>query len=166
MHYPTHFHFTRNEFWRDLAILLAILAWLLVLTAKAEIPKKIALLNRDAVVLAWYNSPQWAEVLRTKHTEQAAAERQGDMAKAQQLKTWAAESQKRAHQQMFEGAPIDDILLQLKPCLDEIKASGDYSEIVLVGKDTPQTATDVTEQVLVYLKATERTRKMIVNLKK
>jgi G:T/U-mismatch repair DNA glycosylase len=162
MHYHQPFHLPRNEFWRDIAILLAILAWLLILTAKAESPKKIAILNRDAVVLAWYNSPQWAAVLRAKRAEQSAAEQQGNTAKVQQLKNWGNESQQRAHQQMFQGAPIDDILAQLKPCLDEIKSSGGYEEIVLADK----VGTDVTEQVLVYLKATERTRKMIADLKR
>ena len=126
----------------------------------AEPASKVGVLDKRALVVAYYRSPQFAQLLREKHEAMRAAKAAGDTAKAEALEKWGQSSQDLAHRQLEGKARIDNILDELRPRFAEVAARAGVQEIVTEAKPG-QTRVDVTEQFLEILKADEKTRKVI-----
>ena len=124
--------------------------------------------DKQAVVVAFYRSPQWAEINKAKVAELDAARRANDTAKVQDLEAWGNAHQDQAHHQLAGEAPITSILEALAPGLPEIARRAGVSLIapdLAFADPTVQTA-DVTDLVMAYLKADSRTLSIVNDLKK
>jgi hypothetical protein len=71
---------------------------------------RVGTFNRQAVVVAYYRSPQWAATLKEKQQELAEAKRANDHVKIQQLNAWGEQAQELAHEQLAGEAPITNIM--------------------------------------------------------
>ena len=136
------------------------------LAAQAQ-PVRIGTFNRQALVVAYYRSPQWAEILKTKKAERDTATRAGDSAKAKALEAWGQNSQELAHRQLAGEAPITSIVEALAPALPEIARKANVAAIAV---DLPYAApavetVDVTALLLDWLQANEATRNVIRELR-
>jgi Skp family chaperone for outer membrane proteins len=148
-------------------LIVLIPALLLTLASTRTLPEenRVGTFNRQAIVVAYYRSPQWADTLKQKRAALEEAKRANDAAKIKELNAWGGESQELAHRQLADGAPITNILEALKPTLDEIEKSEHLANIVPApAPDTKTPTVDVTPQLLDRLKADENTRKIIQDL--
>ncbi len=148
------------------AILLgcAFLAGAQLLTAQAA---RIGTFDRQAVALAYYRSPQWGEVLRQKRAELRAAQQAGDQKKVDELSDWFGQAQELAHSQVFGKAPVDNILKEIAPAIENIRKAENLSAVVAApAPDSASQAVDVTPQLLDWLKADEKTRDLIRQMQK
>lgn len=126
----------------------------------AEPTSKVGVFDKRALVVAYYRSPQFASLLKEKRQAMEAAKAAGDTAKAASLEKWGQASQDLAHRQLAGSAPVDSILEALKPQLADLAARASVQEIVADAKPG-QSKVDVTEQLLELLKADDKTRKVI-----
>ena len=122
--------------------------------------------QKASVVVAFYRSPLWAETLKVKMAEMAAAKTANDTKKVQELNAWGKAQQETAHQQLAGEAPISNILEALAPGLPEIAKKARVSMIVadLPYADSSVQSIDVTEILLDWLKADQRTRTIVRGL--
>jgi hypothetical protein len=122
--------------------------------------------DKTAIVIAYYNSPQWQATIQEKHQEKDAATKANDTAKAKALEEWGQASQELAMQQLTGNAPIDNILEALQPAFKDIESSLHLGSIVASPSPDASAATvDVTAQLLDWLHADARTRKWISDAK-
>lgn len=126
--------------------------------------QKVGTFDKPSIVVAYYRSEMWANVLREARMEQQKAKDAGDAKRAAELEKWGRSSQELAHRQLTGKAPIDNILEALKPRFAEVAAAG-VSEILA---DPPKGAetVDVTDLLLDVLKADEKTRKIIGEMRR
>ena len=96
----------------------------------------------------------------------AAAKAANDTKKVQELDAWGNARQETAHQQLTGEAPITNILEALAPGLPEIAKKARVAMIVadLPYADSSVETVDVTEMLLDWLKADERTRTIVRGL--
>ena len=127
---------------------------------------RIGSFDKQSIVLGYYRSGMWAETLMAKRTELAEAKQNNDQAKIKELNGWGAASQDLAMKQLMGDAPIDNILVALKPAFEEIEKTDNLSKVVPASSDLKGPSVDVTGRLLDWLKADETTRKMILDLKK
>jgi hypothetical protein len=121
--------------------------------------------DRRAIVIAYYSSPQWAAILKQKHADLQAAQIAHDQKKMDELNAWGGQSQKMAEEQVFGSAPITNIVEALQPAFAEIEKSSNLSGIVEApASGVPAESVDVTDRLLDWLKASERTREIIRSL--
>ena len=126
---------------------------------------RLATFDEIAIALAYYRSPVWAEVLRTKQTEREAAERANDAAEIDALDAWGAQSLQRAEKQLALLAGLDNILDVLQPAFRDIERSANVSAVVPSGDAPPDAQTvDVTGTLLDRLAADQKTRDLIREL--
>ena len=99
--------------------------------------------------------------------EMARAKDLNDTKKAQELDAWGNAQQETAHQQLAGEAPITNILEALAPAWPEIAKKARVAMIVadLPYADSSVQSIDVTELLLDWLKADERTRTIVRGLK-
>lgn len=148
------------------AILLAI-AFLFCAVETASQTVRIGTFDRRTVALAYYRSPQWADLLQQKRAELAEAKRAGDTAKAEKLEAWGGQSQDLAMQQVFGNAPIDNVVAALAPAFTEIEKQENVSSVVPAPAAQPAAVqVDVTNRLLDWLHADEQTRKLISQMPK
>lgn len=128
---------------------------------------RVGTFQKASVVVAFYRSPLWAESLKVKMAEVAAAKTANNNKKVQELEAWGTAHQKTAHQQLTGEAPITNILEALAPGLPEIAKKARVSIIVadLPYADSSVQSIDVTEMLLDWLQADERTRSIVRGLK-
>lgn len=145
---------------------LTLFAFLSVLPLAAQ-PVRIGTIHKPSVVVAWYNSQTWAETVRAKRAEQAAARGANDSARVDELEKWGRTHQELAHKQLAGDAPIDDILAALRPALPEVARKANVAAIVPdVEYAGPGVETvDVTGQILDVLGSSEKTRKVVQELR-
>ena len=86
--------------------------------------------HKASIVVAFYRSPLWAESLKAKMAEMAAAKAANDTKKVQELDAWGKAQQETAHQQLAGEAPIANILEALAPGLPEIAKKARVAMIV------------------------------------
>lgn len=123
--------------------------------------------NRQAIIIAYYGSPQWAAILKQKHAELEAAQIAHDQQKIDELNAWGGQSQKTAEEQVFANAPITNIVEALEPAFAEIEKTNNLSGVVEApAKGAFPDSVDVTDRLLDWLKASEKTREVIRNLPK
>jgi hypothetical protein len=129
---------------------------------------RVGTFEKQAVVVAYYRSAEWSEAIKAKRAEMDAAKQAGNTQRAQELEKWGSGSQELAHQQLTGDAPIDNILTALAPAFPEIAKK---AQVALVAAEMPWAGpavvpVDVTEFILDYLKADEKTRTIIKQLPK
>jgi len=151
---------------RHLSILAAAIAIFAGSAAAQTI--RAGVFDKQAVVVAFYRSPQWAEVTKAKVAEQAAAKQANDTAKVQELEAWGTGHQELAHRQLSGEAPITNIVEALAPGLPEIARRAGVNLVVVdvAFADAAVQQVNVTEFVQEYLRADARTMSIIHNLPK
>lgn len=129
-------------------------------------PFRVGTFDNRAVALAFYNSDDWAGVLKAKLGERESAKKAGNDERVRELEKWGQEQQDLAHKQVFDSAPITNVLEYLAPAFADIARSAGVAVIVSGVQYTDSTVqkVDVTPQILDALKATARTREMIKRL--
>lgn len=143
------------------ACLLAVAA-LFSATSTAAQAARVGTFDRQAIALAYYRSPQWAEVLSQKRAELKAAQQANDEKKVDELKKWGGESQELAHRQVFGNEPIDNILSAIRPALEDICKSQNLATVIPApAPETAPGSVDVTAQLLDWLQADKKTRHLI-----
>ena len=145
-------------------------AGLIAALAVSEAPARtvrVGTFHKASIVVAFYRSPLWAESLKAKMAEMAAAKAANDTKKVQELDAWGNAGQETAHQQLAGEAPITNILEALAPAWPEIAKKARVAMIVadLPYADSSVQSIDVTEMLLDWLKADERTRTIVRGLK-
>ena len=127
---------------------------------------RVGTFQKASVVVAFYRSPLWAETLKVKMAEMATAKTAKDTKKVQELNAWGKAQQETAHQQLAGEAPISNILEALAPGLPEIAKKARVAMIVadLPHADGSVQSIDVTEILLDWLKADQRTRTIVRGL--
>jgi hypothetical protein len=130
--------------------------------------KKVGVFDSASIVVAYYSSPQWAEVLRAKSAERDEAKRANDMKKVRELESWGGERQEMAHRQLAGEAPIANIVQAIQPALAEVARKAGVPAIVsdLAWADPSVERVDVTDLLLDALSANERTRKTVSVLRR
>ncbi|HTX74687.1 MAG TPA: hypothetical protein VMD29_00685 [Terracidiphilus sp.] len=146
--------------WRT-AILLTC-ALLIGAKGAAAQTARVGTFDRQAIALAYYRSPLWAEVLHQKRMELKAAQQANDQQKVDELNKWGGESQELAHKQVFSpNEPIDNILTAIAPAIQDLCKSENLSKVVPAPAPDASQTVDVTAQLLDWLKADEKTREII-----
>jgi hypothetical protein len=142
-----------------------LIAALAVAQAPAQ-TVRVGTFHKASIVVAFYRSPLWAETLKAKMAEMAAAKAANDTKKVQELDVWGNAHQETAHQQLAGEAPITNILEALAPGFPEIAKKARVTMIVadLPYADRSVEKVDVTEMLLDWLKADERTRTIVRGL--
>ena len=123
---------------------------------------RVGTFDRQAIALAYYRSPLWAEVLHQKRMEMQAAKQANDQQKVNELDKWFGDAQELAHRQVFENAPIDNVLKAIAPAIQELCKTVSLSTVIPApAPDGASQTVDVTAQLLDWLKADEKTRDLI-----
>ncbi len=127
---------------------------------------KVGTFHKPSIVVAYYRSQLWADSLRPKMAELQEAKKANDTKKVQELESWGNTHQETAHQQLTGEAPITNILEALQPAWPEIARK---AQVPMIGADlqfadTTVETVDVTGLLLDWLKADERTRKIVLEL--
>jgi hypothetical protein len=136
--------------------------------AKAQTqPIRVGTFHKPSIVVAFYGSPLWADTLKAKRAELAAAKQSGDTEKAKAIDSFGSQSQDLAMRQVMGEAPIDNILEALYPAFAEIAQRTDVAMIVadLSYANASVQTVDVTQPLLIWLKANAKTLKTIQDLK-
>jgi hypothetical protein len=149
---------------------------LLILTAAVAVTAGLAsaeciragVFDKQAVVVAFYRSPQWAEVNKAKIAELDAAKKANDTVKVKTLQAWGTAHQELAHQQLTGEAPIGNILEALAPGLADIarRAGVNFIAADLAFADPAVNAFDVTDFLMAFLHADSRTLSLVHDLRK
>ena len=145
---------------------IVLIAALAVAPAPAQ-TVRVGTFHKASIVVAFYRSPLWAESLKAKMAAKAAAKAANDTKKVQELDAWGNARQETAHQQLAGEAPITNILEALAPAWPEIAKKARVAMIVadLPYADSSVQSIDVTEMLLDWLRADERTRSIVRGLK-
>ena len=145
---------------------IGLIAVLAVAQAPAQ-TVRVGTFHKPSIVVAFYRSPLWAVTLKAKTAEMALAKAANDTKKVQELDAWGNAQQETAHQQLAGQAPIANILEALAPAFPEIAKKARVTMIVadLPYADSSVQPVDVTEMLLDWLKADERTRTIVRGLK-
>ncbi len=145
-------------------LLMAPIVFLLATGTIAQ-SNSVGTFDRQSIVVAYYGSPQWAATLKEKRAELAQAKQSNDQAKVQELNGWGGQAQELAHEQLSGDAPITNVMDALQPAFAEIEKSANLTSIVpcpCANITAPKV--DVTPQLLDWLKADAKTRKIIEGL--
>jgi len=129
-------------------------------------PKRIGTFDKRSIVVGYYRSQLFGDILKAKCAEMAAAKKANDTAMVRELEPWFGAQQELAHRQLAGEAPIANILEALAPAFPEIEQKAQVTSIEAdppKGKDV-QTV-DVTDLLLDWLKADESTRKIVRDLR-
>ncbi len=126
---------------------------------------RVGTFHQPSVVVAYYRSPLWAQIMKAKMAEMEAAKKANQTSKVQELEAWGQSHQEQSHHQLSGEAPITNILEALKPAFPEIAAK---AQVAAIAADLPYTGTvqtvDVTGQILDWLQADENTRRIVKEL--
>jgi hypothetical protein len=148
-----------------LFILFAIFLVLSPLRSAAQ-TNRVGTFNRQAIALAYYRSPLFANDLAQHRAALADARRANDTEKIRTISAWLSQSQELAHTQVFENASIPNILEALKPAFDEIEKTQHLPSVVQAPAGNSAETVDVTPQLLDWLKADSQTRSLIQDMQK
>ena len=151
---------------RQLSVIAAAIAITAGLAGAQTI--RAGVFDKQSVVVAFYRSPQWADLIKVKAAELDAAKKANDTARGQELQGWGGAQQELAHHQLAGEAPIANIMEVLAPGLPEIARRAGVNLIAsdLAFADSAVQTVDVTEFLLAYLKADSRTHSIILDLQK
>lgn len=127
---------------------------------------RVGTFHKPSIVVAFYNSPMWSEVLKAKTAELQQAKAANDTKKAQELDAWGNGQQELAHRQLSGEAPITSILEALAPAFPDVART---AQVSLIAPDLPYAGPGVqvvavTDLLLDALKADEKVRKLARDL--
>ncbi len=133
----------------------------------AQTVVKVGTFDRTSIVVAFYDSPMWAALLKEKHAEQDKAKAAGDQKKVAELSKWGKTQQKLAHKQMAGNTPIDNILPTMKPMFAAVETQAHVTTIVPEGAriDKKMATVDVTDMLMEQLQADANTRQSAEQLR-
>ena len=135
--------------------------------AKPPGKARIGVYNSRAVALAYGRSEINQDVIKKLQAEAEKAKAAGDKERLAELNKEGGSRQNRLHSQVFGNAPIDDILETIKEALPEIQAKAGVQKIVAQDpRDPALEVVDVTALLVQHFKPTEKTLRMIEDLKK
>src|SRR5260370_31883001 len=124
---------------------------------------KVGTFHKPSIVVAYYRSQMWADLLKPKMAELAEAKKANDIKKAEELEKWGQAHQETAHQQLTGEAPIANILEALQHAFPDIARK---AQVEIIAADlqyagrTVQTV-DIPDLLLDSLKPYHRTRTTI-----
>lgn len=144
--------------------IVALAALAVSLASGQTVP--VGTFDKPSVVVAFYRSPQWAETVKAKQAELAAAKLANNTQKTKDLEAWGNSQQELAHRQLEGDAPITNILNALAPQLQDLAQK---AGVVLIAPDLPYAdstvrTVDVTGLLLDNLHADQRTRDIVRDL--
>ena len=146
--------------------IIAVALLIGTLTLQAE-TVRIGTFDQRAVALAFYRSDLWASTLRSKVAERNAAKQAGNTELVTSLEKWGKAQQELAHRQVFEGAPIPNVLEHLSPAFAEVAKDRHLAAIVsdlrYAAPSTQQV--DLTDAIVDWLKSSSQTRAMVKTLR-
>ena len=128
---------------------------------------RVGTFHQPSIVVAYYRSPQWAAVLNSKLAEREQAKKANDAKKVEELETWGKAHQEMSHRQLAGEAPITNILEALQPAFPEIAKS---VHVAAIAADLPYVdgtveKVDITDALLDWLKADDRTRSIVRDIR-
>lgn len=128
---------------------------------------KVGTFHEPSLVVAYYRSPQWAEISQAKISEMENAKKANDTKKVAEMRSWGQNHQELAHRQLAGEAPLTNILEAMAPAFEEIARKAGVARIVGSQQSQAQgvETVDVTDPLLDWLKADERTRKICAELR-
>jgi hypothetical protein len=128
---------------------------------------KVGTFDRTSIVMAFYDSPMWSAKIDAAMAERDKAKAAGDQKKVAELSKWGKDQQKLAHKQMMSNAPIDNILVTMKPMLTAVEAQAQVTTIVPEGARIEKSATkvDVTNLLMDELHSNAQTRQSALELR-
>jgi len=120
-----------------------------------------------AVAIAYAHSQFSREKLAPKMDELAKARAAKDTAKVNELETWGKDQQMRLHLQGFAGAPVDDLMAQVKEQIPAVAAAANVQSIGLRPDYTAPgvEVVDVTDDLVKLWSPDARTLKMIAGVR-
>ena len=129
---------------------------------------KVGTFNRTSLIVAFYSSPQWADVLKQKEIERQEAMKANDQEKVKEIEHWGGSAQEMAERQLAGATSIQNIVDLMRPIFPDIAAKAHVSMIVtgLAYADATVERVDVTDLLLDSLKASPRTRKELEEMRK
>ena len=147
--------------------LLSILIALLAASAAYGEPARVGVVDAPSIVVAYYRSPMWAEMLRSQTARLDEAKRVNDTRKVQELEAWGSAQQELAHKQLAGEVSIASLVPALQPLFADVARKARVAIIVadLPFSDGSLEKVDVTELLLGALQADERTRKAVRELR-
>ena len=148
-------------------IMLRLTAVALVATGAIAQTVRVGTFHKPSIVVAFYRSPMWSETMKAKIAEMEQARKVNDTKRAGELDTWGKTRQEIAHQQLTGEAPITNILEALAPSFPDIARQ---AQVSLVAADMPYSdptvqTVDITDLLLDWLKADDRTRSMVRDIR-
>jgi hypothetical protein len=129
---------------------------------------RIGVYDPRAVAIAYAGSPLFHDRLAANRKQYEAAKAANDQAKIKELTAWGQNQQIRLHLQGFAGAPVDDILADVKDELPPIAAADNVQSIGLRPDYTAPgvEVVDVTDDLVKLWSPNEKTLKIIASLVK
>jgi hypothetical protein len=128
---------------------------------------KIGTYDARAVAMAYAHSEANDKQLKEKMQELKDAEVKGDAKRVKELKAWGEAHQWLLHMQGFAGAPVEGILTKMK---DQLAATAKAAGVHVIARKTDFTddqveVVDVTDQVVKLFNPSEKTLKMVRELR-
>lgn len=131
---------------------------------------RVGVFDSRAVVIAFAGSDIHNKELKAKMVERDKAKAAGDDEKVAELEAWGKARQEKFHRQGFGTASVDDILIHIKKDLPEIAKAAGVDIIVskwdVVYKVKGAEVVDITDQIVMPFKPTEKTLKSVKSLMK
>jgi hypothetical protein len=164
-----------KQFLRAVALFSSILCMPAILVASrtpappaapAAQQARVGAFDKISIIIAFYHSPQWDAILQQKQDEKDAAVKAKNSSKVKELETWGVNRQELAMQQVLGAAPIDTILEVLQPAFKAIEKRLNLGSIVeYPGDDHASAMVDVTDQLMDWLKADDKTRRLASDMR-
>jgi hypothetical protein len=128
---------------------------------------RIGTYDARAVAVAYAHSEMNQKQVKEKMQELKDAEGREDAKRVKELKAWGESHQWLLHMQGFAGAPVENILAQMR---DEVASVATAAQVEVVARkvdyaDTGVEVVDITAQIVKLFKPTEKTLKMIRELR-
>ncbi len=134
--------------------------------------ERIGVYDSRAVAVAFAGTPMHEARLRSLRERREQAEKTGDAAGVAKIEAEGRELQRKAHQQAFSTAPVDEILAELGPVLPDLQRKAGVTLLVSkwdeaeLQKHLDAERVDVTLQLIDALHPNERQRRSAIEIQK
>src|SRR5438105_4441807 len=95
----------QNRIATPIATMIALILAPIGATPAAAQTTKTGTFHKASIVVAYYRSPQWAEILNAKVADLKRAKEANDTNKVAELEKWGSDHQDLAHRQLAGEAP-------------------------------------------------------------
>jgi len=129
---------------------------------------RVGTYDARAVAVAYAHSDIFDRIYKARKAELDQAKSQGNSQRVAELKAWGEAQQQRLHRQGFAGAPIGDILAQVK---DRLPVVADKAGVAVITQETDYVSStvervDVTDELVTLFNPKDKTLKIIQDLRK